>query len=99
MSAILGSRAARGKPRPVIQATCHLNGRFRVGFGLGGDGNLLANLVGSGDPEAGVDVGKDAVAKFDLGEAGVLLRGDGAGGIEGLVDGLDLVEPVSYTHL
>ena len=46
----------------------------------------------SGDPEARIDVGKDAVAAFDFGEAVVLSFGECAGGFEALPDGFDLVE-------
>jgi hypothetical protein len=49
-------------------------------------------LVRSGYPVGGVDIGKDTVASFDLGEAGVLFGSDGGGGLEGLPDGCDFVE-------
>ena len=58
--------------------------------GLGGR-VFLFGVVG---PVGWVYVGEDAVAELDLGEAGFLLEGDGGGGLEGLVDGLELVELV-----
>ena len=51
-----------------------------------------AVLAGTGGPEVGVDVGEDAVADFDGGEAFFLFGGDGLVGLQVLVDGLELVE-------
>ncbi len=51
-------------------------------------------LAGAGGPEVGVDVGEDAVAHFDGGEAFGLFGGDGSVGFQMLVDGLELVELV-----
>jgi hypothetical protein len=54
--------------------------------------SLGADLFGACYPEAGVDVGEDAVAIFDLSETCLLRGGEGAGEFEALPDSLDLVE-------
>ncbi len=73
-----------------------IGGGERVAVGsVGGVGRARsAVLAGAGGPEVGVDVGEDAVAFFDGGEAGFLFRGDGVVGFEMLPDGLELVELV-----
>jgi hypothetical protein len=72
---------------PFMYCGC-LGGGFDRGWGFD------AGLFCAGYPEAGVDVGEDAVAELDFGEAGVLGSGEGAGGFEALPDGFDLVELV-----
>ena len=71
--------------------------RVRVGgesSGAGCDWSFVAFFFCSGGPEAGLDVGEDAVAAFDLGKAVFLSLGEGAGGFEALPDAFDLVELV-----
>ncbi len=63
-----------------------------VGGGVGVGRVRGAVLAGAGGPEVGVDVGEDAVALFDGGEAGFLLQADGLVGFEVLPDGFELVE-------
>src|SRR6267143_1167627 len=62
--------------------------------GGGCDWGFDAFLLCSGGPVARIDVGEDAVAAFDLGEAVALGHGERAGGFEALPDGFDLVELV-----
>ena len=55
---------------------------------------LVALLLGTCCPQAGIEVGEDVVAELDLSEAGFLSKGETARLFEGLVDGFDLVELV-----
>ena len=68
--------------------------RLASGVGVFIGGCWVAGFVRAGGPEGGVDVGEDAVAEFDCGEAFAHVFVEGAVGFEGLPDGLEFVELV-----
>src|SRR5271170_2432413 len=57
-----------------------------------GEGRSGAGLGGADYPEAGIDVGEDAVALFDFGQTRLLGFSDCAGCFEGLPESFDFVE-------
>ena len=70
-----------------------------LGVLLGGDsfpggGGFVAELRGTSGPEAGIDVGEDAVAEFDLVEAAGQVLIEGAVVLECLPNGFEFEELV-----
>ncbi len=71
-----------------------------MGWGIGGGEGVTVGVIGgvilarTGGPEVRIDVGEDAVAQFDGGEAFFLFGRDGAVRFQMLPDGFELVELV-----